>query len=96
MNTKKVAMASGAVVLAMAGVLAGRASAKFTTAPSLYVSSSAGCLLLKSPSSLIQFSQSATGNATIRTANGVNSRHIYYTSTCNSTAATKAWVNFKP
>jgi hypothetical protein len=95
MNKKKFLMSTGAVVLGLVGVLVGRASAKFATAPNLYYTTAgttASCHLLKASPSISQFTTGGsleTQAKIVTQANGT-SRAIFANSGC--TVA----VHFRP
>ena len=79
-------MGAGAFLLASLGVLAGRASAKFTTATNLFVSSSSGCVQFSADNSSIKFTTNTTGTgqqAQIRTSSG-SVRKVFATAGCST------------
>jgi hypothetical protein len=88
MNSKKILLGTGAFILAVGGVIAGRASTKFGNPVSAlyYKNASNVCTTLASSITTLKLTTaSGTNNATIRTVGGT-ARQIFATSGCASTA----------
>ncbi len=89
MNARKILLGAGTILLATAAVFAGRASARFTTAPKLYFTtngSSTSCTSLLGSTAPSQFTTQpsvGTHQATILTSSGL-SRALFYTNGCTS------------
>ena len=83
---KKIFLGLGAAVLAVGGVFAGRASAKFATATSMYYKIGAGaCTTIASTLGNTAFQTASSGTvATIRTQGNTASATLYGTSTCSA------------
>jgi hypothetical protein len=84
MNSKKIVLSFGAFILAIGGVIAGRATAKFGSPVSaLYYKNAANqCLTLASSISTLKLTTgSGTSNAQIRTVGGV-AKQIFATTGC--------------
>ena len=89
MKRRNIILAASAIVLTVAGAIAGRASAKFTTAPSVFYTRGGACqngaALLGSGAVPSQFQTTGTTQASIATSTSGSPAKLYYTSNCSST-----------
>jgi len=95
MTKKTVLMGSGTLALAIAAVFAGKASAKFANATSLYVSTAGGCHAINATlSSSPAFTTVGTGlvQAKITTAAGVQTRKLWAVA-CTGASAKKVYFH---